>query len=66
MMVSRTLTGHRCGQSHQRAKLTDAQIKEMRRMNEAGEAGYRKLATLFGCGQSTARDVCTYRTRYSA
>ena len=65
-MISRSITGHRCGESHQRAKLTDAQVKEMRRLNESGEAGYRKLSAMFDCGQSTARDVCTYRTRYSA
>jgi len=65
-MISRNLDGYRIGQSHQRAKLTDAQVKEMRRLNESGEAGYRKLSSMFGCGQSTARDVCTYRTRYSA
>lgn len=64
-MISRASSGHRCGQSHQKAKLTDEQVIEMRRLNGEG-TGYRKLAKLFGCGQSTACDVCTYRTRYSA
>lgn len=25
-----------------------------------------ELATIFACGESTARDICTYRTRISA
>ena len=65
-MTARSITGHRCGESHQRAKLTDAQVIEMRRLHASGELGYRKLASLFGCGQSTVRDICTYRTRYFA
>ncbi len=65
-MIARNLDGYRIGQSHQRAKLTDTQVIEMRQLNESGKAGYRKLAQLFGCGQSTARDICTYRTRYCA
>ena len=28
--------------------------------------GYWKLAALFGCGQSTVRDIVQYVTRYSA
>lgn len=65
-MISRASSGHRCGQSHQKSKLTDEQVIEMRRLNEEGGIGYRKLAKLFDCGQSTARDIVTYRTRYSA
>lgn len=65
-MISRASSGHRCGQSHQRAKLTDEQVIEMRRRHEVDGIGYRKAAKEFGCGQSTARDILTYRTRYSA
>jgi hypothetical protein len=65
-MIARAPSGHRCGQSHQRAKLTDQQVMEMRQIHESGKAGYRKLAAMFGCGESTARDILTYRTRYSA
>lgn len=70
-MIVRAITGHRCGQSHQRAKLTDAQVAAMRTQYEAWKAagvwaGYGRLAKMFGCGQSTARDICNYVTRYSA
>ena len=65
-MTARSITGHRCGESHQRAKLTDTQVIEMRRRHEVDGIGYRKAAKEFHCGQSTARDICTYRTRYSA
>lgn len=64
-MIARAPSGHRCGESHQKAKLTDAEVLEMRRMNEEDGIGYRNLSKLFGCGQSTARDIVTYRTRYS-
>lgn len=61
-MVTRAATGHRTGQSHGRAELTDEQVERMRVLNEYGW-GYKTLAWLFGCGISTARDICTYRTR---
>lgn len=64
-MITRAPSGHRCGEQHQRAKLTDAQVLEMRNLQQSGRAGYRKLAKLFDCEQSTVRDICTYRTRYS-
>lgn len=65
-MIYRAPSGHRCGQSHPRAKLTLEQVREMRELHEKSGKGYRLLAKLFACGQSTARDICTYRTRVSA
>ncbi len=65
-MVTRSPSGHRCGQSHPRAKLTFEQVREMRELHERRGKGYRTLAIIFDCGQSTARDICTYRTRISA
>lgn len=55
--------GYRIGEGHQRAKLSDAQVDRMRRLYRPGVVGYKSLASLFGCGESTARDICTYRTR---
>ena len=63
--ATRSLSGHRCGASHQRAKLTTDQVKEMRSIREATGASYATLAAQFGCGESTARDIVTYRTRYA-
>jgi hypothetical protein len=54
------------GEDHQKAALTDEQVRLMRRLNAAGTYGYKRLGNLFNCGVSTARDICTYRTRGSA
>ena len=46
-------------------------VKEMRDMYfrwqaEGANKGYQTLANIFGCGVSTARDICTFRTRISS
>ena len=53
------------GQSHTRAKLTTAQVDDLREIYEKGGIGYGYLAALFGCGASTVRDIVLYRTRCS-
>lgn len=68
---TRTIRGNPCGQSHWKAKLTDAQVRQMREAYAIGKAqssmfGYGALASRFGCGISTARDIITGRTRFSA
>ncbi len=63
---ARSPSGHRCGESHQHAKLTTEQVKEMRALREATGMGYAKLAAQFGCGESTARDIVNYYTRISS
>ena len=60
---TRSLSGHRCGASHQHAKLTTEQVKEMRDLRESTGMSYAMLATKFGCGRSTARDIVNYWTR---
>lgn len=49
---------------HHRAKLTADQVRQMRAAHVPGKVGYETLAAQFGCGVSTARDICTYRTRW--
>ena len=61
--ITRAPSGHRFGESHQRAKLTTDQVNEMRAMREATGASYAALAAQFGCGESTARDIVNYWTR---
>lgn len=63
--MRRNHTGHRMGESHHRAKLSDAQVAEIRAAHRPGRHGhgYRVLARRFGVGESTIRDICTYRTR---
>lgn len=56
---------------HHRAKLTTEQVKDIRHLYSTwkannGRKGYGALAEMFGCGQSTIRDIVTYRTRFSA
>ena len=53
---------------HHRAKLSDADVLEMRRLRESKPWlwSYRSLAEYVGCGNSTARDIVTYRTRRNA
>jgi len=48
---------------HHRAKLLTEKVKAMRAEHLPYVIGYETLARKFGCGVSTARDICTYRTR---
>lgn len=48
---------------HHRAKLTADQVKAMRAAHVPDVVGYETLAKQFGCSVSTARDICTRRTR---
>lgn len=48
---------------HHRAKLTNEQVKAMRAEFLPFARGYGYLAKKYGCGESTARDIVTYRTR---
>ena len=71
MEIRRNHTGHRVGESHQRAKLSDADVREMRAayaqwQAEGKRKGYETAAAIWKCGVSTARDIITYRTRVSA
>jgi DNA invertase Pin-like site-specific DNA recombinase len=62
-MEKRNHTGHRVGQDHHRAKLSDEQVAKIRRMYKYRVVGYDVLAREFGCGASTIRDIVQYRTR---
>jgi hypothetical protein len=63
--MRRNHTGHRVGEFHHRAKLSDADVSEMRRLRESRPYiwSYAALADKFGCGQSTVRDIVKYWTR---
>lgn len=65
MTPARNHTGHRVGEHHQNAKLTDKEVRAMRQDHKAG-LGYKRLAERYGCGVSTARDICRYWTRSGA
>lgn len=61
--------GYRVGESHHRAKLTDADIETILYLREAG-LSYRAIAAKFDAGltisKSTVRDVCNGRIRGQA
>lgn len=75
--IARAPSGYRCGESHHKTKLSDAQVREIRQVYEKSAApnghrktrrdiGYSTLARTYGVGVSTIRDICTYRTRINA
>jgi DNA invertase Pin-like site-specific DNA recombinase len=51
---------------HHRAKLTDEQVRTIRRLYASGTIGYRLLAKAFKCSQWTIRDIVRYWTRAAA
>lgn len=55
--------GQRLGEAHHRAKLTDAEVEEIRTLHENGAMGYKKLAKKFGVANSTVQDICNFRHR---
>lgn len=65
-LIARAPTGHRVGECHQKAVLSDAQVRAMRHDRERHGVSYARLALKYGCGVSTARDICSYATRYTA
>lgn len=64
--MKRAPSGHRVGECHQKAKLSDAQVRAMRADYVPGKVGYKTLATKYGCGESTARDIINGMTRWAA
>jgi hypothetical protein len=57
---------HVKGENHYKARLSDKDVREMRELHRRAKKGYETLALIFGCGASTARDICTKRTRRDA
>jgi hypothetical protein len=52
----------RLGQHHPRARISDAQVNEMRDLHEQG-LGYRRIARLLGHPLYTVRDIVSFRRR---
>ena len=55
--------GHRRGEAHPRAKLSDNDVALIRTLHERHGLGYGTLAAKFETSKSTVRNVCTYHTR---
>jgi ribosome-binding protein aMBF1 (putative translation factor) len=64
--MKRNHTGHRVGECHQKARLSDAQVRNVRAARERLGWSYREIGEFFGVSLWTVRDICTYRTRGSA
>jgi transposase len=64
--MKRNHTGHRVGECHQRAKLSDGQVRNMRNAHEHLGMSRREVAEMFSVSYWTARDILDYRTRASA
>lgn len=62
-MVAVNERGWRIGQTHHRAKATDAEIDLIRELHEEHGWGYRKLSMKFKLSKRTIRDICSYRKR---
>lgn len=57
--------GLRIGETHPNAKLTDAQVDEMRDLRELKGWTYDQLAAHFGVPYITVQKICTYERRAS-
>ncbi len=52
--------GYPLGEAHHRAKLTDAQVEEIRTLHETGLWGYRKLAKRFAVSRTQIKNIVTF------
>lgn len=64
--VRRNHLGYRVGEAHQKAVLSDDDVRVMRQIRDETGAGYRLLGEMFGTPAFTVRDIVTYRTRAAA
>lgn len=71
-VVLRAENGYRCGESHQRCRLTDAQVKQARDWHEYGmptphgrtvRLRIHQIAEMFDVGYEVMRQILSYRRR---
>ena len=60
--IRRNHTGHRMGEHHPKARLSDADVIKMRRMHVAG-SNVAVIARAFDVSYFTAYDIVKYKTR---
>jgi len=61
--IRRAPTGHRIGESHHRAKLTDTDVDNMRELHEVHGLTYDDLVDKFETPKSTIQYICSYKSR---
>ena len=64
--MKRNHTGHRVGEWHQKAKISDALVRQLRSEYLAYVRGYKRLGQKYGVPWCTVADIVNYRTRASA
>ena len=64
-IVTRAPSGHRCGQSHPRARVPDAVVRQARELREQG-LSYEAIEYMIGIHWRTVADWVNYRTRINA
>ena len=57
--------GNRIGETHPRAKLTDAMVRMILVLHEQHHIGYDRLAVQFEVSKTTIQRICTYQQRVS-
>lgn len=57
--------GLRIGETHHRARLSDAQVDEIRDLHELHKWSYEQLADKFAMPKITIAKICTYERRAS-
>lgn len=55
--------GLRVGQFHHKAKLTDAEVDQVRDLHEFAGWGYLKIARTYGVSKSNVAQICRYEKR---
>jgi predicted transcriptional regulator len=62
--MKRTAQNYRCGEDHQRAKISDEDVELMRILHDLGLKP-ADIARKFECNFYTVYSILTYRSRYS-
>ena len=66
MLIKRSSSGHRCGESHPRSRISDSQVREMRHMHHQLRKSIPEIARMHGVSYFTAYDIINFKTRVSA
>jgi hypothetical protein len=55
--------GHRIGETHHHAKLSDREVDQIRDMRESYSYTFSRIAELMCCSRFTVAAICSYRRR---
>lgn len=55
--------GIRLGEAHHNAKLTDAEVDQIRDLHENGAMGYKMIAHNYSVHRNTVKDICDFKHR---